>query len=108
MTQKMSGVADMKVHVRRPEGSEIVLLPSMPDFRNGAQLINDAAKRSRHAEAQATNTHYYASPTAAAPSPPHAADDPMAQLQKLKTMHEAGLITEDEYGAKRAEILERL
>lgn len=109
MTQKMSGVATLKVHVRRPEGTEIVVLDDMPDFRNGAQIINDASKRARHAEAQATNTHYFAGPAAAAPAAPQqSADDPMAQLQRLKSMHEAGLITDEEYSAKKADILGRL
>ena len=33
------------------------------------------------------------------------ADDPMAKLTKLKNMFDAGLITQEEYDKKKAEIL---
>ena len=42
----------------------------------------------------------------AAPAP--AAEDPMARLQKLKAMHDAGLISDEELAATRARILEAL
>lgn len=42
-----------------------------------------------------------------APAAPPAAD-PVAKLQKLKTMHDAGLITAEEFAAKKAQILEEL
>jgi hypothetical protein len=35
-------------------------------------------------------------------------EDPMEQLAKLKKMLDAGLITEDEYNTKKAEILSRM
>ena len=41
---------------------------------------------------------------APAPAAP-AADDPMAKLQKLKQFYDMGLITEQEYNAKKMEIL---
>jgi predicted component of type VI protein secretion system len=49
----------------------------------------------------------------AATAPPPAAtaapaEDPTALLRKLKTLHDEGLITEDEYKTKRAEILSRM
>jgi predicted component of type VI protein secretion system len=47
----------------------------------------------------------------AAPAPPAAAapaEDAAALLRKLKTLNDEGLITEDEYKAKRAEILSRM
>lgn len=44
-------------------------------------------------------------PTQSNPVP---ADDPVAKLQKLKTMLDAGLITSAEYEAKKAEILSRM
>ena len=51
--------------------------------------------------AQAMNT----TPAAPAPSQP-VAEDPMATLQKLKQMFEAELITEEEYAAKKQNVLE--
>lgn len=41
-------------------------------------------------------------------TPAPAADDPMAALAQLKKLREADLITEDEFSAKKAEILARL
>ncbi len=37
-----------------------------------------------------------------------AADDPMVVLQKLKTLFENGLITQEEYNAKKSEVLSRM
>lgn len=39
------------------------------------------------------------------PTPAPAADDPAAALEKLSELHESGLITNEEYEAKRAEII---
>ena len=113
MTQKTAGVGEITVHVRRPEGTETAVLEDMPDFRNGAQLISEASKRARFAEAQSTNVRYLPPPPASDPFPPEgvllaAAHAPMAQLQRLNILREAGLITEDQYGAKKAQIIERL
>lgn len=44
-------------------------------------------------------------PAPQAPAAP-AGEDPVARLQRLKQLAEAGLITEDEYAAKKAQILE--
>lgn len=42
-------------------------------------------------------------PVAAAPEP--AADDPIAQVQKLATLHQQGLLTDDEFAAAKAKAL---
>ncbi len=47
-----------------------------------------------------------ATPVAAAPAQP--ANDPIARLQKLKGLFEAGLITEEDFKAQKAEILKQL
>lgn len=44
--------------------------------------------------------------TAAAPIP--AAEDPVAMIEKLAGLRDRGLITEDEFGAKKAEIMARI
>jgi len=41
-------------------------------------------------------------------TPAATADDPMAKLTKLKNMFDAGLITQEEYDKKKAEILSSL
>ena len=48
-------------------------------------------------------------PAAPAPSAPSAGtDDPVERLAKLKKMFEAGLITADEFNAKKSQIIEAL
>jgi membrane protease subunit (stomatin/prohibitin family) len=47
-------------------------------------------------------------PAAAQPAASQAADDPMQKLEKLKKMFDMGLITEQEYAAKKQEILSQL
>ena len=50
-----------------------------------------------------------AQPAAPAPSAPSAGtDDPVERLAKLKKMFEAGLITADEFNAKKSQIIEAL
>lgn len=114
--QKPRNLGTMKIRVRRPEaGEEVVTLNDMPNFREGAAVINEAAKQARARERQATQTHYYAGGGAAPfaapvgqPQQASAPDDDMAALKRLKVMYEEGLITEEEYTSKKTEIIARL
>ncbi|WP_223849513.1 SHOCT domain-containing protein [Microbacterium hominis] len=61
----------------------------------------------------ASGTHPSQSPSAAvvppaAPAPVQAAPDLTAQLQQLKSLRDAGILTEEEFVAKKADILARL
>ncbi|AOD13662.1 PH domain-containing protein [Xanthomonas fragariae] len=47
-------------------------------------------------------------PPGAAPSAPPAMDDPMHVLSKLKQLLDAGLVTQEKFDAKKAEVLARL
>jgi len=49
-----------------------------------------------------------AAPGQMAAAPTHAGDDPMVILGKLKSMLDAGLIQQQEYDAKKSEILQRM
>ena len=40
--------------------------------------------------------------------PPASADDPLAKLEMLKKLHASGVLTNEEYAAKRATIIEKL
>ena len=76
----------------------------------GAVIQSVGDRRKTAAESPATPNSSNLNPSAPSPSPspafsPH---DPVVQLERLKSMHEAGLITDDEYDAKKAEIIERL
>jgi hypothetical protein len=47
---------------------------------------------------------YYAAPPPA-PAAPAAADDMLAQLEKLGKLHETGVLTDEEFAAQKARIL---
>ena len=55
----------------------------------------------RMSAAQAPPPEAAAAPTPAAPAPP----DDMAQIQQLATMKDQGLLTEEEFQAKKKQIL---
>ena len=119
MTQKARGVGNIRVHIQRPTGVEIVMLEDIPDFREGQTFDQrDGARRTpcdptqRHAQ-----THRYegvapmpqaaAAPvTATAPAPQAA--DPLEQLRKLGELRDAGVLSEEEFAAKKADILSRM
>jgi Short C-terminal domain/Bacterial PH domain len=116
MTQKARKVGSIRVHIQRPNGIEIVNLEDIPSFREGQQIINRVAHEARLAVQQRTNTMHYTSQaapvpqaatqpaaTAAAPLP-----DPMAQLRSLGELRDAGILTPDEFDAKKTEILSRM
>ncbi len=42
------------------------------------------------------------------PAGPAAASDPMAELKKLGELHDAGVLTDDEFSAKKADILAKM
>lgn len=46
-----------------------------------------------------------AQPAAPAPAPEPAADPTIAQLQQLAALHTQGILTDDEFAAKKAQIL---
>ena len=49
-----------------------------------------------------------AAPAAAPPAPTAAAGDPVDRLKKLDDLHKAGVLTDTEYSAKKAEILSEI
>ena len=70
---------------------------SAEDEKRQAQVEAEAAEAKRlAAEAQAT---------AAAAAPPVAADDPVAEIEKLAKLKDQGVITEEEFTAKKKQIL---
>lgn len=122
MVQKSRGVGTLTVHVNRPGGErETVVLEDIPQPSELARCLNDIAPRARHAESQIQNTHYYQGgghpmhvptpPPAPAPAPATAApsaDDIMSQLERLGKLRDAGVVSEEEFAAKKAEMLARL
>ena len=121
LTQKARGVGDVVVHIQRPHGVEVATLSDLPNPREAVTVINRVAHEARLAAHTLANTHHYtsgaqpmaspaapASAPAAAPSPTPAAIDPMEQLTKLGQLRDAGVLTDEEFATKKAEILSRL
>ncbi|MEU2614196.1 SHOCT domain-containing protein [Micromonospora sp. NPDC007271] len=118
MVQKSRGVGNIVVQVQRSNGVEWVTLEDVPDPRNALPIINKAVQDARLIEQQRMNTRIYAGlpPVAPAPQPapatpmpqPAAAPDPIEQLRQLGQLRDAGILTEEEFAAKKAEILSRL
>jgi len=116
MTQKARGVFTVLVQIQRAHGIEAVTMDDIPDGREAMRTINEAAAAARRVIQQNANTMRYegqapfappaAPPPAAAAAPP--ADDPVEQLRKLAGLKDAGILTEEEFAAKKAEILSRL
>lgn len=119
MTQKARGLGTVVVHIQRPTRVELVALEDIPNFREGQRAINEAAHTARLAIQRNQNTMRYegvspmqqstnsATPEQVpgqAPSYP----DPIDQLQRLGQLRDAGILTEDEFQAKKSEILSRM
>ena len=130
MSQKARGVFTVVVHVQRARGIEIVTMDDIPDGRKAQRLINETAHQARLAIQQHANTHRYenthlvghvgsvtghlapgmptALPAAAPQQAIEAEPDPIEQLRRLGELRDAGIVTEEEFAAKKAEVLKRL
>lgn len=119
MTQKARGVFTVLVHIQRGSGVEVVSMDDIPNGREAQRIINETAHNARLAIQRNQNTMRYegqppqfaTAPTAAASSTSGsapAAPDLMDQLRKLGELRDAGVLTEEEFAAKKADILSRL
>lgn len=119
MVQKGRGVGNIVVQVQRSNGVEWVVLEDIPDPRKALSIINKAVQDARLIEQQRMNTHLYANlppvppapqPVLATPTPPPApaGRDPIEQLRQLGELRDAGILTEEEFATKKAEILSRM
>lgn len=131
MTQKARGVGTVVVHVTRPGAqAEVVTLEDVPTPGELVRCLNDVSLQARQFEAKMQNTYYGGAPTPqqqwaqqppaqpapapAAPAPTRAApegpssDEIMGQIRKLGELRDAGILSEDEFQAKKTELLGRL
>lgn len=128
MQQKVRQVGTLRVHVQRGGGVETVLLEDLPDFREGVRIINELAHNARMYEQRAQNTqtvNYQGQPFQQGPPPQQMpqhqappqqppvpqqspADAVFAQLEKLGEMKDKGWISDEEFQAKKTELLGRL
>lgn len=115
MTQKARGVFRVIVHVNRGHMMEHVFMDDIREGREAQRVINEAAHHERLRLQQAQNTMRYQG--TGYPLQPAAADeserpapnaDPIEQLERLGKLRDAGVVTDEEFAAKKAEILSRL
>ena len=117
-TQKARGVFTVRVHINRGNRTEIVSMEDIPDGREAQRIINAAAHEARLQLQRTQNTHLYqtSGPVPATPISAAAGDhqtaarasDPIEQLRKLGELRDAGILTEEEFSAKKTEILSRM
>lgn len=114
MTQKARSVFNVTVRINRGDRVEVVVMEDIPSGREAQRRINDAAHRARAAmtAVQNTSTVQYVGGVPIAPTPTTAVAepvaDPIAQLEKLAALRDGGILTEEEFAAKKAEILSRM
>jgi len=120
MTQKARGVGNVVVHIQRPTRVEIVTMEDIANFREGQRAINDAAHGARHLIQRNQNTMRYEGSTPAhvpgvapgqhvpGPGPSTQSPDLVEQLRKLGELRDAGILTDEEFSTKKAEILGRI
>ena len=71
-----------------------------------AQYQQDQDDRISNLEAQQQQPSYQQAPPAPAPPPPAAAPSPMIdQLNQLATLHQQGILSDDEFAAAKAKLL---
>jgi len=112
MTQKARSVGDVVIKIHRPgRADETVTIEAVTKPRDVQRVINDTAFAARAVRQQATNTHTYTGgnpiPSSPAPSVP-TGDDPIAQIRKLGELRDAGILSDEEFTAKKTDILSRM
>lgn len=117
LAQKARGLGTITLWVRRANGTdEKKMMEDIPGFREGVALINEVSDNARHVHLQRQNAQTVTySGTGAAPipaaapatsaAPTHAGNDAAAQISKLAELHQAGILTDDEFAAAKAKAL---
>ena len=120
MPQKARGVGTVIVHINRGTHVEVVQLIDVPNFREGQHAINGAATAARLIlqERQNTSTIRYegvhpanaALGAAGGRAPQTAAEGPdfIEQLEQLAKLRDNGILSDEEFVAKKADILSRM
>lgn len=111
-TQKVRGVGSIRIHVLRASGArETISVDDIQDFRQGVEVINQLAHQAHLAERASLQTQRYVGqpipPLQQAPAPV-SGDDVISQLERLGKLRDAGVVTPEEFAAKKAEMLSRL
>lgn len=112
MIQKSRGLYTVTVHIQRANGIELVQMVDIPNGREAQQVINQTANSARYALQRHQNTMHYdtqVTPSPSRPGSPRAdGDSIIVQIEHLGKLRDAGVVTESEFLAKKAELLGRL
>lgn len=120
ITQKARSVGDVVVHIQRTSGVELVTMESIPQPKEAQRIINEHARAARYAAQTRANTmnyvqgvapvisHTQAPPAAPLQAPASLSNDPIEQLTKLGQLRDADILTQEEFDAKKTEILGRM
>jgi Bacterial PH domain/Short C-terminal domain len=124
LTQKARSVGDVAVRVTRTDGTQDVLrLASVPNPQQVRDIINRAAYDARRFEQRMANTQQVAyvqmppppmAPQQQLPPPPpqsaipDAAAQIFGQIERLGELRDRGFVSEEEFQAKKTEMLGRL
>jgi hypothetical protein len=113
ITQKARGVGNISITAMRSTGRETFLLEDVPNFRDAVRLINEAAQAARdshHAKMSTSTVNYAGVPPQQAQVAPAAvaaasATDLNAELAKLATFKEQGILDDEEFAAAKRKLL---
>ncbi len=108
LTQKaMGGTGDIILTIERPHGThETLRLLWVTDPKKVRDMIGAAIldARQRHLE----TTRYTYEPAPATAAPPAKENDVVAKLEGLGRLHDAGVVSDEEFQAKKAELLSQM
>ncbi len=107
---------DLQVYIARNDPKRVVCVPSSVTAsaqapvaaRAGLAMANLAEQASRGGSTGAQQVLEALRAQGIQATPPIAADDPQAKLEKLKSMLNSGLITQAEFESKKKDILARM
>lgn len=118
MSQKARGVGSVIVHINRGSFMERVQIVDVPNFREGQHAINAAATNARRIlqDRQNTSTIRYeglhpgalALQGGSASAAPQPEPDFIAQLEQLAKLRDNGILSDEEFTTKKADILRRM
>jgi hypothetical protein len=125
LIQKTRKIGNLLVHIRRPNGmTDTAVFDSISEPERVRDLINQtvhqvrvAAHQRQLAEQRDLNVHRFETegsrslPATLSGTPPQPATDPdktMEMLERLGRLRDAGVVTPEEFEAKKKDLLDRL
>lgn len=116
MMQKSRGVSNVYVHLNRPNGvQETVIMENLTEAKGVQGVINEAVRARKLELRREETTHTYLGgqpmhlPQMVAPAPAEEKKpDIIDQITRLGELHKAGVLTQEEFETKKADLLSRL